>query len=549
MFTIRNLTFAVTLSLTCSIACAQTTLTQVWKINPGERAWFTANPAGHLVRSIQYNAATDHVTAVSRDASVIGYPTLQVLNAATGAEITSISLASALTSGTFYINKHAHDATGVTYIANLTTDWSKVPYIIYRLGSETGTLAAAYASTSTLLGSGSGATVGARIGDTLAVTGTGADTVIWAGSRTKQGPHMVKFTTTDGISFTPTATVTTPGVFPVDAPSYNGLAALGPSASPTIWMNGPGYAARSINPATGMPLLTIDETIVPQALNLVPINEFQAFGQRIVAMGPGNFSTGTLEQARGHLVKIGPDGQKVLAAVTEYIHFNDVYTNGNGAGSVAFDPTRNNVIFGVTNVSISAHAVTDLSAVPFPEFTAVHSGQYAAKLTNTTPGDVFVADTGLDRDASRIAVTAGTTYTLSFWMRNARPEASRLFAVRIAEFASGGAFISDANLATDLAATADWTRVVLAYGAGATTAEANVAFRAAPDGSSVLIDDVSFTLATGGVELVTNGGFEAWPDGGSPTDWRFFTAGTATGTLERSEGPPPTAARDWHLLE
>ena len=93
-----------------------TTFTQAWRINRSDnRAWFLST-SDRQVRSSKYNAATDHVVAVSRS----GGTQLVFLNADTGADVATSAI-TALT-GTFLINTCGVTADGVIYVSNLTTN-------------------------------------------------------------------------------------------------------------------------------------------------------------------------------------------------------------------------------------------------------------------------------------------------------------------------------------------------------------------------------------------------------------------------------------------
>lgn len=185
------------------------------------------------------------------------------------------------------------------------------------------------------------------------------------------------------------------------------------------------------------------------------------------------------------------------------------------------------------------------------ETTATHSGLYAAKLVNTTGAMAGGMDTALDTDPSMITVTAGTTYTLSLWLRNDRSQDSIISRISIAAFA-GYAWISDTNFQQGVTVPGGtaWQKVSFDWVAPATSTKANISFRLEYDGNHQLVfDDVSFVnKAAPAAELISNGGFESWT-AEAPDSWRVFGVGGASYTLTRIAGAPPAAVTaDWQSL-
>jgi hypothetical protein len=196
-------------------------------------------------------------------------------------------------------------------------------------------------------------------------------------------------------------------------------------------------------------------------------------------------------------------------------------------------------------------AGTLLFAAPLLSFSqttsTVHSGQYALQLNRTT----FSVDSGFDREApgTRVPVTAGHGYLLSFWARNGQGGVSFINRVALAFFDSGGTYINppgDYNFNNSASIPTVWTQFTeTVTTAPATAATMNVAFRL-DSNSSMVLDDVSVKDASAGnAEVLTNGGFETWPTSSSPpTDWRFF--GATDGSITRLQ---VTAAQDWQMYD
>lgn len=190
------------------------------------------------------------------------------------------------------------------------------------------------------------------------------------------------------------------------------------------------------------------------------------------------------------------------------------------------------------------------------ETTVTHSGLYAAKIINTTGAWAGGMDTGLDRDSGgtndHAAVAPNTTYTLSFWMRNDRSQASVIARVSIACFSSSS-WISDTDYlhGTSVPGGTTWTFKTFDWVSPANAANINVGFRMEYGANhQLVVDDVSFVeKANPTIELLANGGFESWM-GTEPDHWRAFGANGATYQLVKIVGPTPASADpEWRLLE
>lgn len=97
---------------------------------------------------------------------------VRILNPLTGADIGSLNTAG-ITGGTFALNTIGVGQDGTIYANNLTTQSTTTPYKIYSWANNAATPTVAY--------SGNGGLAGARVGDSLAVTGSGSSTLIASG--------------------------------------------------------------------------------------------------------------------------------------------------------------------------------------------------------------------------------------------------------------------------------------------------------------------------------------------------------------------------------
>lgn len=146
----------------------------LWKQAPGSQF---ALSTGDTQRGLAYNPVTGHLVLVSRT------PTngVHILNAATGAYLSSLNMDWVTYGGTFAVNLVGVSDSGEIYVANLTT--TGTGFTLYKWDSED-PAGVAYMVYNGDPGVG-------RIGDTLAVRGAGMNTEIIAASR--NGNQVVLF--------------------------------------------------------------------------------------------------------------------------------------------------------------------------------------------------------------------------------------------------------------------------------------------------------------------------------------------------------------------
>lgn len=342
----------------CGTIFAQTTLTQVWRINRSDdRDWFTS-ASDRRVRSAKYSAATDHVTCISRTETTA---TLVVLNASNGANISKNYLDPAIvTGGTFPVNMHGVDSAGVTYFSNLTGAANTTSFTIYRLATESAVPTLAFKDFIPALGAG-------RIGDTFDVSGSGTNTEIWCGTNIGAGPHLVKFTTTDGLTFTVASTLTASGgtwSVALGAPARLGMSVLGTGADAEVWgdSSGVGLIPRKFDATSGaildeVPIMLSYDGVTNTAPGLCPVGINSILGNKLIASTPGNFNAATVPGSEcGYVYNVNVVG--AAAKVGNTVTLQDgTSTNFDGTGTAFFDTNRNRVLFDVTNNSISSHNI------------------------------------------------------------------------------------------------------------------------------------------------------------------------------------------------
>ena len=132
---------------------------------PGEGG-YTYLGTGNNERGLAYG--NGHVYLVSRN----GGNNIRILNPSTGADLGGLNIAG-ISGGTFPVNMVGVGGDGVIYVADLTTQSTTSPYKVYSWATEGSAPVVAY--------SGNAGLAGSRVGDSFAVTGSGASTLLAAG--------------------------------------------------------------------------------------------------------------------------------------------------------------------------------------------------------------------------------------------------------------------------------------------------------------------------------------------------------------------------------
>lgn len=195
--------------------CTPVGMLPVWSLAPGSRSYLTVASLPNE-RGMTYNPVTRRLILVNRTS-----PTIHVLDADTGADLWTLNK-TGISGGTYALLMVGAADDGAVYAGNLTTTGSTVACQLYRWANDSADTVPVLVYTGD-----PGAGNNQRWGDTMDVRGTGANTQIILASRA--GNVVAIFTTTDGITFTPTL-VTVP-----EAP--NGAFGLGIAfgAGNTFW--------------------------------------------------------------------------------------------------------------------------------------------------------------------------------------------------------------------------------------------------------------------------------------------------------------------------
>jgi len=166
--------FGISLLLGALSAPAQITLTPLTTF--GSDGWLAPNGQDGSTYTYLTTANTErglafgngHLYLVSRN----GGNYIRILDPTTGNDLGSLNT-SGISGGTYAVNMIGVGGDGAIYVGNLTVQSTTSPYKVYSWANESSAPTVAY--------SGNGGLAGSRVGDTLAVIGSGSSTVLAAG--------------------------------------------------------------------------------------------------------------------------------------------------------------------------------------------------------------------------------------------------------------------------------------------------------------------------------------------------------------------------------
>lgn len=307
-------------------ASAFAQFTNVWKkfANGTDYTWFTST--SNDVSSLAYNPATDKLLVTNRNTDVY------IINAATGAQEGTLSKVG-LGTESYKFAKIRVDANGVIYGISLVLGASP-SCKIYRWASQAANPVecASFAVTE-------------RTGDSFGLSGTGANTVLYAGGAgiTANAFNIYILSTTDGLAFTAESKVTmTSSPTAGQGWANRTVEPVGTGVNSDIWINGGGQNARRISisaPTAGVRTGTVVTTIA----------DGTGAGQASVGYGGTRYITGALNKflvfAGGNNLEAGTvmralnvnDETAITTLGTESLYATTSYvTNSNGTGDVSF---------------------------------------------------------------------------------------------------------------------------------------------------------------------------------------------------------------------
>lgn len=349
--------------------------TNVWTklvnaTGPTDYPWFNNINNANNVMSLAYNPATDKLLVSNRNSNVY------IINATTGAQEGTLSLVG-LGGESYKFNKIRVDANGVIYGISLVLGPTNACKI-YRWASQTANPVECASFTVT-----------ERTGDSFGLSGTGANTVLYASgaATTSNAFNIYILNTTDGLNFNLESKVTMTSS-PVTGQQWANrvVEPVGVGVNSDIWINGGGFNARRISisePTGGVRTGTVVTTI---ADGLNPGQASIGYGgmryitgsanKFLVFAGGNNPEAGTVMRALNvtNEAAITTHGTEAMIPTTSYV------TNSNGTGDVSFKVNGDGsfVIFYLSTNNVIAATLSGANVLPvaLTSFTATASKDF-----------------------------------------------------------------------------------------------------------------------------------------------------------------------------
>jgi len=289
----------------------------LWTVAVGSRPYLTT---GNTERGMAYDAVSNLVLVVSRTPSNM----VALVDADTGADVGALDTsllnapANPTPDGFYDVNMVGVADDGAIYVCNMILSGASDNFVIYRWqdpGEFTFPTQAYFGNP--------GIT---RLGDTIAVRGSGVDTEILCSFRT--GSNVCLFTTIDGFNFTPT-------VMPVinlpDDAQTGGFAGLGLAfgEANTFWAKSSSFNLRQVSYDTNSATATVIQTFT----NLTAISEAPLGVDSV----NGLVATVAYGQTPHNLSLWDVSGGEPNAKLADRELFASNNANLNGTGAVAFD--------------------------------------------------------------------------------------------------------------------------------------------------------------------------------------------------------------------
>lgn len=228
-----------------------------WEKNAGDYTFFQSD---NNTRGMDLNPVTGHLLVASRTGSA----SIHILEGENGNYLGSMDMTN-VTGGIFAINLVSVANDGVIYGCNLTT--SGTGFKFYRWGYESSTPTVAFEGD-----------LDQRVGDSFTVTGSGANTIVYA-----SGSNVTKiyiFTTNDGISFSLFDEVPI-----LSSLARGGIAPVADTLGSDIWVNCSGKQAALID-TSGTIITTIDTSMNVYFAHIDYMETGD--GRKLIAVAGGN---------------------------------------------------------------------------------------------------------------------------------------------------------------------------------------------------------------------------------------------------------------------
>ena len=284
---------------------------KLWQVLAGSRSYITTD---NNQRGMAFHALSNQVLVVNR----AGTLSINQVDASTGANVTNLNMTGVgpQVGEQFQISAAGVADDGAIYVCNLANITSGGFFTIYRWADANPATVATVAYGPDNPGVG-------RIGDVLAVQGSGVNTKILASSRS--GTAVVVFTTSDGVTFTPN--IVDVALAPTPAPA--GFAGLGlaAGAGDSFWATAGGFQLRKVVYDLVNATNDVVASLGGQTGSNIGVDEVNSF---VASVGSGD------TPANLRILDIS-DPTSPAAVLVDQEFFCSDNDNSNGTGAVAFD--------------------------------------------------------------------------------------------------------------------------------------------------------------------------------------------------------------------
>jgi hypothetical protein len=259
-----------------------------------------------------------------------------ILDALTGDSLGKLDM-TGVSGGTYNLNLVGVAEDGAIYATNLAL--INGTFKLYRWADDAAVPTVAFEGT-----------VVDRCGDSFAVIGEGVNTKLYVSGSTS--PNVYLFTTTDGTTFTHSASI------PVTAGLARG--GLGPVGDGSVWVNGSGTAPTLVA-ADGTVIASLSTSVVSGTFHDIRYLELST-GEKLIVMAGGAVEAVSRKAEVWNVTDLEDYWLYASAALTNVWNAN---VNGTGAALMYEGPEGDlNVVHMVSNNGIAAYSVNEEPPVP-----------------------------------------------------------------------------------------------------------------------------------------------------------------------------------------
>ncbi|MFH2049255.1 MAG: DUF4623 domain-containing protein [bacterium] len=325
-----------------------------WELDINSYSFFKND---HFTRGIAYNPATGHLLIASRT----GGNNVFILDAATGDSLSKLDMIG-VSGGTYAMNIIRVNSDGVIYLGNLGGISGSI-FKIYRWENESAAPTVAFEGA-----------VAQRTGDSFGLYGTGTSTTLYASG--SGSTHIYAFTTSDGLSYAITDTITV-----ASGLARGGISSIG---NGEFWVDGAGTSTSHIA-SNGSVIAAIDGNLVDIGWHNVAYIPTSG-GRKLVSI------VGRNSTVRGNQVQVWDiTSSEMNPALLDTVDLTSTYNaNVNASGDLAFKDNGNGTITiyeMITNNGIAAWTLAVPPAIPeltIAEAKVDANGDFVPDLLNET---------------------------------------------------------------------------------------------------------------------------------------------------------------------